>query len=389
MNKVSRRKFLAKSVRYLTLGASLTTPSLIAIDQILHNTAARKHLIEFVTTAMSLSPTGCSTLQISNEKQGEVDAKLESHLAIPTPKSGCFVGFHSDIVQPFLYGPLYEQLWKEMGVEKEKKSLLNKKDRFGYVPAVHSFSDRHVGVDGFFPKNVIVGAHEMGVIPLIRFYPRAKYQDIAKGTIDDIVKEFAGSFRATGIACFFVPFAEANIDERFKHVHHWAGDSGSWFAEAYSRIHEIMRKEGANDKAVYGLHLIGLTVGSDFYSFKVPPDIVDWVGLTVYNLENQSFLNQSFSTLLHQQNAYFKIVDMYPTKPIALWEFGTSEGANQAGWIRNAYKKIREIPRIKLVVYAEYYFYKPNADSTFIFNTNAQDAMKDAISDAYFIKNLI
>ena len=181
-----------------------------------------------------------------------------------------------------------------------------------------------------------------------------------------------------------MPYPEANIVSRFKDVHPWAGSGGKGFNEAWKHMHDIFEGEGANEYAVWGLHLIGLDSGQPFSRFAVDKNLVDWVGFTVYNLVEQSGgLDRSFYELIGQQNVYGWARMRYPEKPIALCEFGTSNTVGQGRWIRNAYKGIKNMPRIKLVVYAEYPMFSP-PDSTVI-SDEAKPYYKEAISDPYFI----
>ena len=131
--------------------------------------------------ALAFSGSGCSTL----ENPVEVDAQLESHPAIPTPTGGCYAGWHNDVVQDTLWGELYEEIWKKkMDQASEVRHLTRHKERFGMLPIVHSFSHKHTKED-FYPRNLIEGAHEMGVYPLMRFYPRVSWKRTSQGALDE------------------------------------------------------------------------------------------------------------------------------------------------------------------------------------------------------------
>ena len=76
----------------------------------------------------------------------------------------------------------------------------------------------------------------------------------------------------------------------------------------------------------------------------------------------------------------------HPSKPIALWEFGSSKIYGQGNWIKNAYNSIQRWKRIKLVLWAEYlHGSEANPrDNTFI-SREATPAYSEAISSDYFI----
>ena len=112
-------------------------------------------------------------------------------------------------------------------------------------------------------------------------------------------------------------------------------------------------------------------------------NLVDWVGFTVYNLERETGKNRSFGNVLGGN--YWWAKTKYPTKPIALWELGTSDTSSQGRWIKNAYKDIKKLPRIKLVVYAEYSSFGGGTPDSTMISDKAKPYYKEAISDPYFI----
>jgi len=335
---------------------------------------------------------GCAGAPIFESAKDVANIKWDANPAIPVPKEGCYAGWHRDLTT--LGEGDFIQLFNTERVRLFEEDLIDSyiKD-YGQGPAVHSFSDRNI-TGGFFPSKFCEGAYNKGVIPLIRFYYKQDFKNVAKGAYDKTLVKFAQGAKAFGKPFFFVPYPEVNITDTYEAPHPWAGSGrsgGKWFQSAWERMHTIFEREGANDYAVWGLHLIGIDVGQPFSWFAVDKDLVDWVGFTEYNLEGQSGgLNRSLSQLFRLQNDYWWARQNYPQKPIAFWEFGSSDTSNQGKWIENAYKTIKEnLPRVKLVVYAEYPTFGSGLlggsyESTVITN-RAKPSYKEAISNAYFI----
>ncbi len=346
------------------------------------NPHSRRTFLKAAVVGSGLLAAGCAGLPVFESREDIAKIKWDSNPAIPVPTSGCYVGWHYDI-SPLTVG-IYRRLFRKLDSSDEEILITKHYEKdYGQGPAVHSFSDRLVG-DDFFPKQICEGAYNKGVIPLVRYYFFPDFKRVARGDYDNLLVKFAQGARDFGKPFFFVPYPEANIVSRFKYVHPWAGSGGKGFKEAWKHMHNIFDGEGANDYAVWGLHLIGLYVGQRFSRFAVDNDLVDWVGFTVYNLVEQSGgLDRSFYELIGQQNVYGWAKSHYPEKPFALWEFGTSDTTSQGIWIKNAYERIKNMPRIKLVVYAEYPMFTP-FDCTVI-SDEAKPYYKEAISDPYFI----
>lgn len=363
------------------------------IDYLKENPSSRRRFLKVTTGSVALalagltygfSPKeaeamGCAHGLIET-REDVAKIKWDANPAIPIP-DGCYTGWHSDIFS-ITIGPL-RHLFKKIGAPEEEKLISSYEEDYGRGPAVHSFSDRNVGED-FFPTQICEGAYNKGVIPLIRYYFVSNFEKVAKGNYDKMLRKFAQGAKEFGKPFFFVPYPEVNIDSRFKHVHPWAGSGGKGFKEAWARMHNIFEKIGANEYAVWGLHLIGIDAGQSFSKFALDKNLFDWIGFTEYNLERQSGgLDRSLRELLGLQNDYWLAQTKYPEKPIAFWEFGTSDTSTQGRWIKNSYKTIKKLPRIKLVVYAEYPIFSPY-DSTVI-SDKANPIYREVISDPHFI----
>ena len=332
-----------------------------------------------LATAGIVLGQGCATVGFES-KEDIANIKWDANPAIPVPKDGCYAGWHYDIVYPTYDASVLEK----QGSSAEESVLDYYIRTFGVAPAVHSFSDRIIK-GSYFPEGVCEVADSKGVIPLIRYYFKPDFENVAKGNYDKMLRKFAQGAKEFGKPFFFVPYPEVNISGAWKHVHPWAGGNGREFKKAWKHMHNILDGEGANDYAIWGLHLLGQGDKQSFNKFKIEDKYIDWMGFTTYNLESfHPGYCDPFSSII--QEGYWWAKHNYPTKPIALWELGTSDTSGQGRWIKNAYKDIKKLPRIKLVVYAEYDFGPPaeRTDCTKI-SDRATQAYKKAISDPYFI----
>jgi len=160
-----------------------------------------------------------SCAHISFESPGDIaNIKWDANPAIPVPVNGCYAGWHRDI-SPNVLLPETCDVKSTFFDSEEEDQISFYEENYGKGPAVHSFSDR-----------------------------------LIKGDFDDKIKAFAQGAKEFGKPFFFVPYPEANIGGRYKHVHSWAESSGKEFRKAWKYIHNVFDVEGANDYAVWGLH---------------------------------------------------------------------------------------------------------------------------------------
>ena len=217
-----------------------------------------------LATAGIVLGQGCATIGFES-KEDIANIKWDANLAIPVPKEGCYAGWHRDIptdlkyISPIAFPNMYPKLNKS-AMDDEKTLISSYKADYRKGPAAHSFSDRQIG-GAWFPDGICDVAHKQGVIPLIRYYFFDDFKRVAKGHYDKYLIRFAQSAKEWGKLFFFVPYPEVNIDHRYKHVHPWAGSGGKGFKEAWARMHNIFDNEGANEYAIWGLHLIGTGAG--------------------------------------------------------------------------------------------------------------------------------
>ena len=209
---------------------------------------------------------------------------------------------------------------------------------------------------------------------------------MAKGKYDNELVSFAKSVRKVKRPFFLIPYPEANIGSHWKFVHPWAGNGGKNFRLAWKHMYSVFEQEGANEYAIWSLHLLGFGNKYSFDSFAVDDNLVDWVGFTIYNIPDNSGRFKSFKNLANGAYSYAK--RNYGNKPIGIWECGTTSG--QGKWIKNTYNQIKSMHRIKLVVWAEYVFAKtkntkPGETTSSFFTNKGREEYAKIVKDPYYI----
>ena len=328
---------------------------------------------------------GCATLETFTETREEVDAMLESHPAVPTVKGHCYTGWFEGLSGP-VAAPIYlEGFRKYVGAAEVERAFGRYKKLYGKSPAVFSFSDRSI-IDEWFPDRICKAIHNEGATPLIRYYFYANFEKVAQGVYDHILEEFSTRAKDYGDSLFLVPYPEVNIVGRLRNVHPWAGNSGKHFNKAYERIKKAVYKAGA-DNVVLGVHYMGSGAGQPIRQFELDDDLFNWVGFTVYNVVTSSWPSRPFTEIFGDSYRWAR--SRYKTKPIGLWEFGTTQHPGQGKWLLKSFKTIKEhFPAIKLVVPAQYPIMSDDKGGSYgslIIGEKAQPFYREAISDPYFI----
>jgi len=352
---ITRRKFMGDMCK----GAAITSATALSLKTIIIS-------------------TGCSYLRTVTETTEEVDEQIESHPAFPTPKNGCYLGWH-------------HSLHTLDDADGEIRLLNRYYKTFDQYPVVHGFSDR--GINGsWFPRGIIEGAHNTGVIPLIRFYPFFDWERISKGEFDDNLESFAKEALKTQKSFFFTPFPEAG---QTSGSHPWQRWNSKYFKDAWNRMFTKFEGWGVNEFAIWGLHLLENRPEYKIKprkNFWVPHEQVHWVGVSTWGKQDRG--SKSFRTLVSRD--YAQMRKKYPTKPFAVWEAGNrhiitgsgeSYGYVRAGkWLAKAAEEIKKRPSIKLVVPYDFHTGRRKLGMNILMKETAEYYQK-IVDDPYFISS--
>jgi hypothetical protein len=213
--------------------------------------------------------------------------------------------------------------------------------RAGYVPQlrVFTFPTQDYAPDGL-PKSAWPG-------PIT-------HSDVAAGRYDDQLKAFADAARDTDIPIFFSYDGEMNNDHPWGGRHE--GDTASHFRDAYRRIIDIFRAEGATN-VTFMIHYgatNGYATGSywepfeQFANYYPGDDYIDWVGLSDYSepIHGTTGPNATFEQKLTAQGfatsgyagPYAEATSL-TSKPLAIEEMGLKDMPSEeakAQWAEDA-----------------------------------------------------
>ena len=323
----------------------------------------------FFTLWNTLTWSAGAYTQESVEDVANID--WDANPAIPVPKYGCYAGWHGQISGGFRFA----------SQETIDKKVIFYEQNSGTTPAIWSFIRLGMRTD-FFPTNACDAMINRGIVPQIRHYFSPKWKEVAAGKHNKMIEEFALNAKKFGKPFILIPYPEANSGHKKHHPH--AGGNGKDFYRAYKHIRQIFRNIGANN-AVFGLHLNPYPSHQEINNFRLDPVDFDWIGFSAYNHERWGHDN---SLMDLSRDWYPWAKNIYPKKPIALFELGSSDTSTQGKWIADAYGRIKkQLPRIKLVEWGEVGFghLEGEKDDSTYFNDVGSIAYRQVLSDSYFI----
>lgn len=325
---------------------------------------------------------GCATLNYTKENVDNI--AWNSNTVIPIPANGCYVGWHTDFLQDYLDMDRKQIVKRLQAFDSESvnKYLGYHEEKGGCTPAVFSFFNMHVGAD-WFPMQICAACHSMGIVPLIRFYYPQDHSEIVTGKFDDQLKKFADNIAEFRKPIFFVPWPVINYYKLPKGYFSRTGKIDAEAAhEAWIRMYRIFDAAGANNFTVWGLNIVLDGSNSFIDKFKLEPNYFDWMGFTVYDT-TRWVQNGWISRDLKLASDWAK--SHYPDKPVAIFELAITDTQSQGEKIKTAYNTIKDLPRIKMVMYCQFFSAGFGGSCTLITN-DAKASYKEAISDPYFIK---
>ena len=231
-----------------------------------------------------------------------------------------------------------------------------------------------------FPAKQVRTIERAGRVPFIRMMARSgfgtgpdpnfKMRSIAGGAWDPELIEWCDQARDAGIPLLAEFGTEVNGDW-FPWNGRWNGgghtdgygsprlaDGPESFRDAYRRIVDICRAEGANDITWFFHVDVGGWPKKPWNRIAAyyPGDgYVDWIGISVYGPLKPWHPWVGFRRRLDR--SYQKVTDLSTTKPIAVLEYGAAEDwgepRHQARWIRRAIRAVaaRRWRRIRALSY--------------------------------------
>ncbi len=238
-----------------------------------------------------------------------------------------------------------------------------------------------------------------GAISLITWSTaNLKLKDIASGLHDDYFKAWGQQAAASGIPMFVRLDWEMNGG-----WYPWAttpnnqyGNTPADYIAMWRHIHDVVEGEGAKNITwtwCPNVNFSGSTPLKDIY----PGDAyVDWTCFDGYNFSTLKGVSwQTFSQVV--KPTYDQLLQIAPSKPIIIAEFGSTElgapsGTSKAAWITDAIATQipTNFPKIKGIVWFNWNIVENNqrADWQIESSTNSQNAFAGAIASPVYAANI-
>jgi hypothetical protein len=316
---------------------------------------------------------GCAATLGLKEEAPVIYPPLKGHKVQP-PREGCLFGLRQIYSSSRIPG--YNIPAKVEYVLGDYEKTLGKRIAiFAFMEAVTML---------YFPAEAATIAVKKGVIPLLYadIQPMT-LSTIVAGRYDDRIARFAREARAFGEqygGFFFLPMWELNLGGR-GWTWPWSAQPGC-FQKAWIHMWEIFEREKANQYATWvaEYHVrYGLT---GYY----PGDrYVDWIGFSGYfrKPDEHRYGYQSFGDIMRTPYQYFR--RFYPSKPIMVAEFGASNDADQAPWLRKALEKIKIMPGLKAALYWDNVTDLPGYYDDHTLSDESITVLKEALKAPYWI----
>jgi hypothetical protein len=258
-----------------------------------------------------------------------------------------------------------------------------------------------------FPSESCMALADSGVIPLVGIMPwselrqgipekRYTLERILNGDFDREINSYAKSARDLGFPIMVEFGPEAN-GSWFPWSGVWNGrsadeygergvpDGPERFRDAYRHIVEIFRAAGALD-VTWVFHISSEAAPNEPWNsarWYYPGDEwVDWIGLSAYG-RLRGGEAKPLENIMRKN--YPGMTSISALKPIALLEFGVSEGIDKASWIEDALRLINSgrYPRLKAVSWWNKIYRADGSRSTLEIDSSLEslEAYREGIKD--------
>ncbi len=210
---------------------------------------------------------------------------------------------------------------------------------------------------------------------------------ITSGRYDAYIRQWAIDIRTLGGPVMLRPMHEMNGN-----WYPWSGtengNTPAEFVKAWRHIHDIFEEEGATNVTwVWSINHVSVPDNKEnAYAAYYPGDeYVDWTSISGFNWGTTSRYS-SWRPFMHWYERPVKYLKKVK-KPIIISEFASVEkGGKKNAWIRDAYKRIRALSKVRGVIY--YDSIERSTSSTQDWRVNSSKAslaaFKVAIASDYF-----
>ncbi len=257
-----------------------------------------------------------------------------------------------------------------------------------------------------FPAGAVQAARAVGTVPFIRLMPRSSFdeggpdpvytmQGIANGQFDAELRQWAREARTAGP--LLLEFGTEVNGDWFPWNGRYNGGANTGpqrFRDAYRHIADLFRAEGAtNITWFFHVDASGSPEArwNAMANYYPGDDYVDWLGISAYGAQTPDDDWDSFADVM--DDGYAELAKVAPSKPIALLEFGVTDGykgGDKAAWIRDAFAAITSgrYPRLKAVSWWNETFENDDGSTSALRIDSSQkalDAYRQAVANPAFV----
>ena len=222
------------------------------------------------------------------------------------------------------------------------------------------------------------------------------FKPIIKGKADDNIKKFAHQAAQFERPMILMHFEQPNSTTRAIKI--WSGYPGAQYVDAWVRMHEIFKREGANSNTVW---TIKLKFGSwthfqfpDPFQYIPPKQFLDIIGWMANNVCKPQFSQYSQSLNSMFGSYYKKAATKYPTTPQMFWEFSSQNNRGQHQWMEQALSDIEtKFLRIKGVMLDEVQWRHPTMPSWGLYDVSltpeSTAVVRKHFSSGYYLGSIM
>ena len=220
--------------------------------------------------------------------------------------------------------------------------------------------------------DLILAAHQQGLLPLITWEPWQLPDDLPAGSRPEAQADFSLAKIASGFYESYVRSwakALAALDKPvlLRPLHEMNGNWYPWggtvngndayaFRQAWKYLRQVFREEGAGKVAWVWCpyaQSVPETPGNALEAYFPGEAEVNWLALDGYNWGTSQPWStwQTFREVF--ATAYFRLGALAPHKPMMIAEVGCAEqGGDKGGWIREGLEALeKEFPRVAILVW--------------------------------------
>lgn len=262
------------------------------------------------------------------------------------PNQGLYFGAFAD------FGPHEDNI--EVSIINNFHNMVGKKIAWAY------FSDNWFN-DISFPTSSVETLKSLNITPFIRIMPRIDFDNrgqdspytlnkIQRGDFDSEIRQWAKDAIRSNTPLIIEFGTEVNGDwfpwnGRWNIINNDTNSGSKTFIDAYRHIIDLFNEEGVNNVTwVYHVNAISSpnTYWNEIMDYYPGDNYIDWIGVSVYGAQNK---NQDWISFDEVYSPAYHQITAVTDKPIAIVEFGVSEGTNyedKSLWLNSMFTSLQK-----------------------------------------------